>query len=289
MMDCRPKIAVYFDADNIGLTYAPSILRFLAPSWDTYLKRAYGRNLRPHETILREQGIVPVEVVQNGNKNAADIALIVDAMEELCRGNGQAFCIVSDDSDFTRLVQRIRECGKTVLVCGTQSTSLALRNSCTEFLVLQKQETPPKADRSPAQAALPASVATNQAFQPPLPFEDPETKARLQAELRSAFLEIADGKEELDLCVFGAHIRRSHPGLSHKEYGVRQFSRFLGRIGGFRIRLGAPDGASYCGLDPPVTPPPDQPPHAREASIEAGGAHADPEAAATPAATESTS
>ena len=72
MTDSRPRIAVFIEAGNIGLTNAPPILRFLARAWDTYLKRAYGWHLSQHQTILRENGIVLIEVAQNTReKNAA--------------------------------------------------------------------------------------------------------------------------------------------------------------------------------------------------------------------------
>lgn len=251
MTDSRPRIAVFIDADNIGLAYAPSILKFLAGSWDPYLKRAYGRNLSQHETILRENGIVPIEVLQNtSNKNAADIALIIDALEELFRGNGEAFCIVSGDADFTRLVQRIREAGKTVLVCGTTQTPVALRSACTQFLYLQFREKQKEPNDGQTQKPKPAKPEAKPNPPPPDPFNRPEVRLRLRTELRRAFLDYAAGAAEVDLSQFAAFLSSKRRALSHKHYGVRHLSRFLQKVGGFHVQYGEGGGLCRCSLDP---------------------------------------
>ena len=256
MTDSRPRIAVFIDADNIGLRYAPSILKFLAESWDPYLKRAYGRNLVQYETILRENGIVPIEVLQNtANKNAADIALIIDAIEELYRGKDQAFCIVSGDADFTRLVQRIRESGRTVLVCGTTQTPIALKNACTHFLYLKFKEKQKKPEGSQTQKQKKTSekAIVKQKLRAPHPLDLPEVRLSLQTELRRAFLLVADGAAEVDLSQFAVYLRSEHPALSHKQYGVRNLSKFLQKVGGFHLNL-ENAGPCKCSLDPIEAP-----------------------------------
>ena len=113
MNEHHPRLALFIDADNVNLQIAPGIVNRLSAHWDVCYRRAYGLNLLNDQETLRQQSIVPVEVLQNSpGKNATDFALVIDAMEELCLGHCEAICIVSADGDYTRLVQRIREKGK---------------------------------------------------------------------------------------------------------------------------------------------------------------------------------
>jgi uncharacterized LabA/DUF88 family protein len=237
-----PKMAVYFDAENIGLSCVAGVLRYLEErKWDTYVKRAYGGQLHQGAEILREFSVVPVHVVSPRNKkNIADIALIIDAMQELCLGAAEAFCIVTGDSDFTLLVQRIRERGKTVLVCGNQATSAGLRNACTQFLELRMPGDDGKAQQAgkeqsgaakgKASAPVGKGVATTT-----LNLGDPEVAAHVRAALRQAFLRCANGREAVTLSDFGNFIALHAPEVSRKRYGVGMLRTMLKAVGGFEI------------------------------------------------------
>ena len=80
------RIAIYFDLQNVSVQLVPAVLGRLS-GWDKFLMRAYGTQLTKHRELLRSNGIMPIEVIPNkAGKNAADIAIVIDAMEELCSG-----------------------------------------------------------------------------------------------------------------------------------------------------------------------------------------------------------
>jgi hypothetical protein len=220
----HPKVAVFVDVDNIGAQIIPRVLEHLSESWDASYRRAYGVNLVANEITLRENGIVPVAVLHNTpGKNSTDIALVIDAMEELCQGPSEAICIVSGDGDFTRLVQRIREKGKTAIIFGKSSSPAALRSACSEFYAIeefQNQKNPKKASRSP----LPASKGGEK-----------KTELEIRDGLRRVFNEFESGCKQVSLAQFGEFLMRKHPELSPGRLGLRRLKPFLLRVGGFKI------------------------------------------------------
>jgi hypothetical protein len=147
-----PRIAVFIDAENVSNRGIQAVFSHLTQNWNPTYRRAYGCGIANRKEILRSLGIVPVEVVPvTSGKNAADIALIIDAMLELNSGRTDAFCIVSGDADFTRLAWTIREKGLPVLVYGNRNAPVFLRRSCTEFHELKEAPRPARtggADRS---------------------------------------------------------------------------------------------------------------------------------------------
>jgi len=134
----RLKMSVFIDAENVNNGSAiRSVFVSLAPDWNCICRRAYGSGLATHLQLFRELDIRPIEVFQNtSGKNAADIELVIDAVKELNFGRTEAFCIVSGDGDFSRLVLTIREWGLPVLVFGPENTPELLRSAGTEFRLL---------------------------------------------------------------------------------------------------------------------------------------------------------
>ena len=121
------KIAVLIDADNVSRKYIKYILDEVSNHGVPTTKRIYGDWTQPQlaswKEPLLEYSITPIQ--QYGyttGKNATDSALIIDAMDILYSGSVDGFCIVSSDSDFTRLAARLREAGKFVLGMGEQKT-----------------------------------------------------------------------------------------------------------------------------------------------------------------------
>ena len=229
MDDRRPRLALFIDADNVKLQEAPGILDCLSGNWDVSYRRAYGLNLQAGEEILRRHSIVPVEVLNNtSGKNATDFALVVDAMEELCLGPSEAICIVSADGDFTRLVQRIRERGKTAIIFGKGTTAAALRGACTEFHAIESLRSPlnTREKKATPKRPAPASLKT-----PPA-----ETERRVRKGLEEAFLKFSAGSETITLDRFGQFLKQSHPKLAPPKFGLRRLKPYLERIGGFEVQ-----------------------------------------------------
>lgn len=134
-------LAVLIDADNVPPTAIGAVLAEIARSGTASVKRVYGdwtsTQLRRWKVAASEHVIQPIQQFANtSGKNATDSALIIDAMDLLYTGRFSGFCIVSSDSDFTRLASRIREQGITVYGFGERQTPSSFRNACDQFTYL---------------------------------------------------------------------------------------------------------------------------------------------------------
>jgi hypothetical protein len=162
------RLAVLIDAENVPLWAVEPLLADIARCGRALAKRAYGDwtadSLKSWRKTLLEQSIRPVQVFAAvKGKNAADLALVIDAMDLLHSGAFDGFCLVSSDSDFTRLAERIREAGLTVYGYGEKEKANAgLRAACDTFVFVETL-VPAPPGRTPAagrdQALVPAQVA----------------------------------------------------------------------------------------------------------------------------------
>lgn len=151
------RFALLIDADNISAKYIGDILEELSTYGITTYKRIYGDWTSTQATKwkgeLLENSVIPVQQFSNTvGKNATDSTLIIDAMDILYTGNVEGFCIVSSDSDFTRLASRLRESGMEVIGMGEEKTPRSFRVACTRFVNLenlsnQDEETDSKDDK----------------------------------------------------------------------------------------------------------------------------------------------
>ena len=144
------KFAVLFDADNVPYSHVKEILDEITKYGNPTIKRIYGDWTKPSvygwKSILLENAITPVQQYSyTTGKNATDSAMIIDAMDILHLGQVDGFCIVSSDSDFTRLATRLREAGKFVIGIGEKKTPKPFIVSCDKFIyieILGNNETP---------------------------------------------------------------------------------------------------------------------------------------------------
>ena len=140
-MNQEMKLAVLIDAENISSKYIDVILSEANNLGDVIYKRIYGNWTSPQmaswrNTIL-DNAIQPIQQYSNtSGKNSSDSALIIDTMDLLYRDNLDGFCIVSSDSDFTRLASRLRESQKYVLGMGETKTPRSFISACNKFLYL---------------------------------------------------------------------------------------------------------------------------------------------------------
>ncbi|MDD6202899.1 MAG: NYN domain-containing protein [Lachnospiraceae bacterium] len=137
------RFALLIDAENTSVKYLDTILKELREYGVVTYKRMYGDftsgRLNEWNEKSLDYAIVPIQQPRYSKaKNAADIMLVIDAMDILYSKNADGFCIVSSDSDFTRLVNRLTEGGMTVIGMGKSDASKALKNACTEFKNLEK-------------------------------------------------------------------------------------------------------------------------------------------------------
>jgi hypothetical protein len=136
------RLAVLIDADNVPHRLINGILEEIAKYGVPTFKRIYADWTKPHVTgwkaVLLDHAITPVQQYSyTTGKNSSDSALIIDAMDILYTGRVDGFCVVSSDSDFTRLATRLREAGMKVFGMGEQKTPSAFRAACDKFIYIE--------------------------------------------------------------------------------------------------------------------------------------------------------
>lgn len=141
-MDKDKRIAVLIDADNVSDKYIKSIFDEISNHGTPTYKRIYGDwtkpQLAPWKAVLLNYSITPIQQYSyTTGKNATDAALIIDAMDILYSNNVDGFCIVSSDSDFTKLAARLREAGMYVMGMGEKKTPAPFIAACEKFKYLE--------------------------------------------------------------------------------------------------------------------------------------------------------
>lgn len=136
------RLAVLIDADNIPYANIKGMLEEIAKYGTPTFKRIYGDWTKPTlsgwKNVLLENAITPVQQYSyTSGKNATDSAMIIDAMDILYTGRVDGFCIVSSDSDFTRLATRLREAGMKVIGIGEKKTPQPFITACDKFIYIE--------------------------------------------------------------------------------------------------------------------------------------------------------
>src|SRR5476649_1013103 len=136
------RLAVLIDADNVPYSNVKGVMEEIAKYGTPTFKRIYGDWTRPTVTgwknVLLENAITPIQQYSyTTGKNSSDSALIIDAMDILYSGKVDGFCIVSSDSDFTRLAIRLREAGMKVIGIGEKKTLIPFITACDKFIYIE--------------------------------------------------------------------------------------------------------------------------------------------------------
>src|SRR6476659_6490758 len=136
------RLAVLIDADNISYSNIKAMMEEIAKYGVPTFKRIYGDWTKPTlsgwKTVLLENAVTPIQQYSyTTGKNSSDSAMIIDAMDILYSGRADGFCIVSSDSDFTRLATRLREAGMMVIGIGQKKTPHPFIASCNKFIYLE--------------------------------------------------------------------------------------------------------------------------------------------------------
>jgi uncharacterized LabA/DUF88 family protein len=144
------RLAVLIDADNVPYANIKEMLEEIAKYGTPTFKRIYADWTKPTvsgwKTVLLENAITPIQQYSyTTGKNATDSAMIIDAMDILYSNRVDGFCIVSSDSDFTRLATRLREAGMKVIGIGEKKTPSPFISACEKFIYIEilKQTTAP--------------------------------------------------------------------------------------------------------------------------------------------------
>ncbi|WP_022888881.1 NYN domain-containing protein [Agromyces italicus] len=229
-------LAVLIDADNVPPSKIGAVLTEVARFGTASVKRVYGDwttpNLGSWKSVASEHVIQPMQQFANTvGKNATDSALIIDAMDLLYTGRFRGFCIVSSDSDFTRLASRIREEGVTVHGFGERKTPEAFRNACDQFTYLEVLDEPAAESTAPVSTRIPG---------PKL-----RSDTKLVHGLRTS-VSTASGEDGwANLAPVGLLMRKQHPDFDPRNWGYAKLSDLVratelfvveSRPGGVRVQ-----------------------------------------------------
>ena len=226
-----PRLAVLIDAENASARIAEALFNEIATLGEASARRIYGDFASPQiagwTRVLARFAIQPQQNFANTKgKNSGDIALVIDAMDLLHSGRFDGFCLVSSDSDFTRLASRIREEGVDVYGFGERKTPESFRQACTRFIYTENLIAP-----IPAEAGAKSPVAESRPTK-----RKPSEAARLIAAI------IADMDEDGDGWVavggIGNRLRNAHPDFDQRTYGYAKLSDLIRATGRFEVETG---------------------------------------------------
>ncbi|MET0365388.1 MAG: NYN domain-containing protein [Sphingobium sp.] len=220
------RLAVLIDADNASPRIASALFEEIAKLGDASVRRIYGdfssTRLKGWADILSRHAIIPQQnYAYTSGKNASDIALVIDAMDLLHRGWFDGFCLVSSDSDFTRLASRIRE-QVQVYGFGEQKTPESFRQACHRFFytenLLPEAPTPSQPDKPDER---PEALTRNPAMAVPL--------------LRAAFAQLEEGGNWVSLGGLGSRLLALYPDFDPRTFGKAKLSDLVEKTGAFDI------------------------------------------------------
>lgn len=159
-IDRPQRLAILIDADNASPRAAAATFEEIATIGEASARRIYGdfsgTRLKGWAEVLATYAIIPQQNFANTvGKNASDIALVIDAMDLLHSGRFDGFCLVSSDSDFTRLAARIREQGLDVCGFGERKTPESFRRACKRFIYTENL-------LSPAENSAPSGIGAGE-------------------------------------------------------------------------------------------------------------------------------
>jgi len=222
-------LAVLIDADNAAPAIVEGLLAEVAKYGVAAVKRIYGDWTKPNLASWKERllshSIQPIQQFRyTVGKNATDSAMIIDAMDLLYTGRFDGFCIVSSDSDFTRLASRIREQGLTVYGFGERKTPKPFVTACDKFIysdVLRAE-----ADAETDETAAPARKRSTGELR---------QDSRLVRLLQSAAQAVSDEDGWLTLGGMGNHIAKQAPEFDSRNYGYGKLSELVAATGLFEV------------------------------------------------------
>ena len=226
-----PSMAVLIDADNTSARYAQAIFEEIVKLGEANVRRIYGdfsnNRLAGWDGAIKSLAILQHQQRSNTTgKNAADIALVIDAMDLMHKGKLDGFCLVSSDSDFTRLAQRLREDGLPVYGFGERKTPEAFKNACNRFIYVENLVA-----ASPDKASAAAGAGSEKKESP---------KKAVNIIVRA--MEDSDDDGWAHLGTVGSRIQGAVPDFDPRTYGCPNLSTLVTKSGGFEVRKGSGGG-----------------------------------------------
>ena len=205
--------ALLIDAENISAKYIKPILTELSKYGNITYKRIYGDWTSTQHSSWKDEllknSILPIQQFRyTQGKNATDSAMIIDAMDILYTKEVDGFCIVSSDSDFTRLVSRLRESGKMVIGMGEDKTPLPFRKACDKFTILENLLS---AQEPGSNEEAPSALR----------------KESIEDAVIQMIIENQDSNKITGLGEVGSRLVSLYPDFDVRSYGYNMLSKFL--------------------------------------------------------------
>ncbi len=229
------RLAVLIDADNVPYSNVKGVMEEITKYGTPTFKRIYGDWTKPTvsgwKNVLLENAITPIQQYSyTSGKNSSDSALIIDAMDILYSGKVDGFCIISSDSDFTRLATRLREAGMKVFGIGQKKTPNPFIVACDKFIYMEiipvfgAEETIPIAIGSKAKTSKPSAK----------PAVDKLNKETLKL-IAHTINDLADENGWAFLGDVGNLILKKQPNFDPRNYGFQKLTPLIKSASQFEI------------------------------------------------------
>lgn len=225
------RLAVLIDADNVPYSNVKGVMEEIAKYGTPTFKRIYGDWTKPTVSgwkgVLLENAITPIQQYSyTSGKNSSDSALIIDAMDILYSGKVDGFCIVSSDSDFTRLVTRLREAGMKVYGIGQKKTPNAFIAACDKFIYMEIIPMVEEPESNPTKARV----------QKPKPKASVDKLSRETLKLiRATINDLADENGWAFLGDVGNLLLKKQPDFDPRNYGFLKLTPLIKSLPQFEI------------------------------------------------------
>ena len=224
------RFAVLIDADNVPYANVKSMMEEIAKYGTPTFKRIYGDWTKPTvsgwKSVLLQNAITPIQQYSyTSGKNATDSAMIIDAMDILYSGRADGFCIVSSDSDFTRLATRLREAGMMVIGIGQKKTPHPFIVACDKFIYLEII----------ASFAAETVTVTKETAVPVKPTPAPKADKEVIQLITSTIADLADENGWAFLGEVGALLIKKKPDFDPRNYGFVKLTPLIKSLGRFDI------------------------------------------------------
>lgn len=226
-MNSNSNLAVLIDGDNIPSAHVKEMMEEIAKYGNPTIKRIYGDWTKPHLTkwknLLLENAITPIQ--QYGyttGKNATDSAMIIDAMDILYSGKVNGFCLVSSDSDFTRLATRLREAGLQVIGIGEKKTPNPFIVACDKFIYIEILKNKEKEDSTESDVKEEQESV------------DKITKKEIGL-ITTSIAALSDDDGWAFMGDVGSLLQKKQPNFDSRNYGFQKLTPLIKSIGVFEL------------------------------------------------------
>lgn len=221
------NLAVLIDGDNIPSAFVKEMMEEIAKYGNPTIKRIYGDwtkpNLSKWKSILLEHAITPVQqYAYTSGKNATDSAMIIDAMDILYSEKVNGFCIVSSDSDFTRLATRLREAGMQVIGIGEKKTPNPFIVACDKFIYIEILK-----NKSEEKASEEEKDQEKESFE--------KITSKVLKLISTTITDLSDDDGWAFLGDVGSLLQKKQPNFDPRNYGFQKLTPLIKSIKKFEI------------------------------------------------------